>query len=139
MTTEIEKHSSRIAKIRQETELAENQGSAKGMSNHFAPDVVMLAPNMPAVSGAENVTNAMNEFFDTFEFEIHYTSEEIVILGSWAFDRGTYHHKLGLKGVSDPVEESGKYIWLYSLDSEDSWKQSRIMWNSSDELQANDT
>lgn len=139
MNSKEQAQASRISVIRQETEDAENLGSALKMSEHFSPDIVMMSPNMPSVIGAGNVTDAMRDFFNTFDFEIYYSSEEIVVFGDWAFDRGTYRHKIGPKGSSKLAEETGKYIWLYSLDPESNWKQARIMWNSSDVPVVNDT
>jgi ketosteroid isomerase-like protein len=33
-----------------------------------------------------------------------------------------------------PISVNGKYLWLYRRQPDGSWKQSRVMWNSSDPL-----
>jgi|GEM_PF-1832466 len=139
MNTALTPHIERISRIRQETEDAENRGSAEEMSKHFASDIIILGPNMPAVSGFDDATDAMRGFLETFDLKINYSSEETQILDGWAFDRGTYQQMIGPRNTNYRSSETGKYIWIYSLDAELNWKQARIMWNSSDKIPANDT
>lgn len=124
----------RLDRIRRETEAAENEGSVDRMRVHMAEDVVMMAPNMPAVTGAANASQAMHQFFDAFDLEIHYTSSEIVVTGDWAFDRGTYSQTFTPKRGGAALKETGKYVWLYRRTPDGSWKQARVIWNSSDPL-----
>ena len=121
-----------LDRIRRETEAAENAASADRMRVHMAEDVVMMAPNMPAVTGAANATQAMRQFFDAFDLQIQYASSEIVVAGEWAFDRGVYSQTLTPKHGGPPLRETGKYVWLYRRTPEGSWKQARVIWNSND-------
>ena len=123
-----------IAAVTAQTQAAENAGSVEQMRLHFADDVVMMGPNMPAVSGADSVAAAMRSFFDAFTVQIQYTSQEIVVLGDWAFDRGTYRHTLTPKSGGAPIPENGKYLWLYRRHPDGSWKQTRVIWNSNDPM-----
>jgi ketosteroid isomerase-like protein len=121
-----------IDRIRRQTEAAENAASVDRMRVHFTPDIVMLAPNMPAVAGADSVAHAMRAFFDAFDVQIQYTSQEILVMGTWAFDRGTYRHTLTPRRGGTPLKETGKYLWLYRRMPDGSWKQARVIWNGSD-------
>jgi ketosteroid isomerase-like protein len=121
-----------IDRIRQQTEAAENNGNVGAMRRHFADDIVMMAPNMSAVIGSVNVAQAMQAFFDAFQMSIQYRSDEIVSLGEWAFDRGTYRQTLTPKQGGPPIREAGKYLWLYRWASDGSWKQTRVIWNSNE-------
>lgn len=121
-----------IAQITADTEAAENAGSAERMRVHFADDLVMMSPNMPAVAGADAVADAMHGFFASYAAQIEYSSEEVVVDGDWGFDRGTYRQTLFPKGGGSAIIESGKYLWLYRRYPDGSWKQSRVIWNSSD-------
>jgi len=111
---------------------AENAGDLEEMLVHFADDLVILGPNAPAVTGAETVAAAMREFHGAFAVQVHYSGEEIVVFGDWAFDRGTYRFTLTPKSGGAPISETGKYLWRYRRHPDGSWKQSRVMWNSSD-------
>jgi ketosteroid isomerase-like protein len=122
-----------IDSIRREIEAAENAGDADRMSLHFAPDAVAMAPNSPATVGAETSRAGLRAFFDAFTIEIHYTSEEIVVSGDWAFDRGTSTERVTPKAGGPVTTANAKYLWLYQrLNGE--WKQARVIWNSNDPL-----
>lgn len=121
-----------IDEIRKEFEAAETAGSTERMRVHITDDVVMMAPNMPPVSGADNAMAAMRAFFEAFGVRIKYNSEETVVTGDWAFDRGTYTQTLTPKRGGVAVHESGKYLWLYRREPDGQWKQARVIWNSSD-------
>jgi ketosteroid isomerase-like protein len=121
-----------IAAATAATERAENAGNVEQMRPQMASDVVMMGPNMAAVSGAEAASAAMKQFFDAFSIQIQYSSEEIVVAGDLGYDRGTYRQTLTPKAGGTPMPESGKYLWIYRRDSDGSWKQSRVVWNSSD-------
>jgi len=118
-----------IAAATAATQAAENAGSVEQMRVHMAPDVVMMAPGMPAVSGRDSASAAMQGFFATFAVQIAYQSQEIVVAGDWGFDRGTYRHTLTPKAGGAAINESGKYLWIYQRHA-DGWKQSRVIWNS---------
>jgi ketosteroid isomerase-like protein len=66
--------------------------------------------------------------------QIRYTTAEILVTGDWAFDRGTYSQTLTPKGGGVAQKETGKYLWLYHRAPDGSWKQARVIWNSSDPL-----
>ena len=122
----------RLDRIRRETEAAENESSVERMRVHMAEDVVMMAPNMPTVTGAPNADQAMRQLFAAFDVQIRYTSSEIVVTGDWAFDRGVYSQTLTPKQGGAPLRETGKYLWLYRRTPDGSWKQARVIWNTSD-------
>ena len=121
-----------IDQIRQEFEAAEMAGSTGRMRVHVTDDVVMMAPNMPPVSGAEPAMAAMKGFFSAYEMQIKYVSEEIVVADRWAFDRGTYTQTLTSKHGHSSVSDEGKYLWLYRREPDGRWRQARVIWNSSD-------
>jgi len=121
-----------IADVTAQTQAAENAGSAGQMRVHFADDLVMMGPNMPAVTGADSVAAAMQVFFDAFTVQVEYKSQEIAVFDDWAFDRGTYRRVLTPRNGGAPMPEDGKYLWLYKRQPDGSWKQGRVMWNSSD-------
>ena len=94
----------------------------------------MMGPNMPAVTGADNIA-AIRTFHDAGAVQVEYSSQEVVVFGDWGFDRGTYRFTLTPRSAAAPLRENGKYLWIYRRHQSDgSWKQSRMIWNSSDPL-----
>jgi ketosteroid isomerase-like protein len=117
--------------IRRGIETAENTGDADRMYAYLAPDVVAMPPNMPPVSGADASREWLRGFFGAFNVENHYQSEEIVISGDWAFDRGTVTESMTPKAGGPPMKSNSKYVWMYRRVN-GAWKQARVIWNSSD-------
>ena len=121
-----------IHEIRERTMRAENTGDADFFNSACTEDVVVMPPNMPAVSGRGAAVGFMREFLRQFDLNIEYVSEETQIHGDVAFDRGTYSQTLTPEAGGKPIPENGKFFWLYSRGSDGSWKMSRVMWNASE-------
>jgi ketosteroid isomerase-like protein len=83
-----------IAAATAQFQAAENAGSVDQFRSHFADDLVMMAPNKPPVTGGDSVAALMREFHDAFAVQVEYNSQEIVVFGDWAFDRGTEQYTL---------------------------------------------
>lgn len=110
-------------------EAAENAGSVDEFRGFFADDLVLMSPNQPPVIGGDQVAALMRAFHGAFEVQVEYHSQEIVVFGDWAFDRGTEHYVLKPKAGGDPIEKSGNYLYLYHRQADGSWKQSRVISN----------
>ena len=74
----------------------------------------------------------MSAFLGQFDLQIQYVSEEIRVHGDLGFDRGTYSQTLTPKSGGQGNRESGKYLWIYSRQSDGGWEFSRVMWNASE-------
>ena len=121
-----------IAAATAQFEAAENAGSVDQFRAFFADDLVMMGPNGPPVTGADSVAALMRVFHDGFAVQVEYNSQEIVVFGDWAFDRGTERYTLTPKAGGAPIRRSGNYLYLYQRQADGSWKQSRVIWNSRD-------
>jgi ketosteroid isomerase-like protein len=89
----------------------------------------MMGPSQPPVTGGDSVATLMREFHDAFAVQVEYNSQEIVVFGDWAFDRGTERYTLTPKAGGAPIRKSGNYLYLYQRQADGSWKQSRVIWN----------
>jgi uncharacterized protein (TIGR02246 family) len=123
-----------IAAVSAQFEATENAGNVEQMLPLFADDMIIMSPNAPAFSGADRIAATMREFYKAFTVQVKYNSEEIAAFGDWGFDRGTERFTLTPKNGGAPISVNGKYLWLYRRQPDGSWKQSRVMWNSSDPL-----
>jgi uncharacterized protein (TIGR02246 family) len=121
-----------IAAVSAEFEAAENAGNVEQMLLLFADDMIIMSPNAPALLGAVRIAAATRAFYEAFTVQVEYSSEEIAAFGDWGFDRGTERFTLTPKNGGAPMSVNGKYLWLYRRQPDGSWKQSRVMWNSSD-------
>lgn len=120
-----------ISEIREAVSEAENTGDVMKMVPYFGSDIILMAPGFPPVEGPEAVREFMAGFFDQFDVEVSYSSDEVVVMGSWAFDRGSARQILKPKDGSGEVREEANYLWLYRRDDDGSWKHARVTWNAS--------
>lgn len=118
-----------IAAATAQFQAAENAGRVDQFRSFFADDLVMMGPNEPPVTGGDSVAALMRGFHAAFAVQVEYTSQEIVVFGDWAFDRGTERYTLTPKAGGDPIRKSGNYLYLYQRQEDGSWKQSRVIWN----------
>jgi ketosteroid isomerase-like protein len=121
-----------IAAVSARFAAAENAGYVEEMLLLFAEDMIIMSPNAPAFSGTDRIAATTRAFHEAFAVQVEYRSEEIAAFGDWGFDRGTERFTLTPKSGGAPISMNGKYLWLYRRQPDGSWKQSRVMWNSSD-------
>jgi ketosteroid isomerase-like protein len=118
-----------LNEIRERVATAENSGRFELMKPDLAEDVIVMAPGMPAITGRAAATAFMEAMLKDFTVEVKYTSEEIVVSGDLAFDRGTVWQRITPKAGGPSVEEPAKYLWVYQRVN-GAWKHSRVTWSS---------
>ncbi len=93
---------------------------------YYAADALVLAPNMPAVSGHEAIAELMKSFpISDFKVEI----VEMDGTQDVAWVRGTYSMTLTPAGA-EPQSDTGKYIEIWKKQDDGSWKVVRDIFNS---------
>ena len=113
--------------IRQDFARGEEAGDADAVYAHAAPDIVVMPPNRPVKIGSTN-RDWIRAFLSAYTVKVQYTSEEIVIGGDWAFDRGFAVETATPKAGGAATTGTAKYLWVYQrLNGE--WKQARLIWN----------
>ena len=78
-----------VNNIRLEFEAGENTGDLDRMTRNLATDVVAMPPNRAITTGATAFTESLRGFLGANKVDVKYTTDEIVIAGDWAFERGT--------------------------------------------------
>ena len=102
----------------------------KQIAELYTENASVLYPNQPAISGRSAIVDYFKGFFGEFpqnEFEL--VSSEIIVSGSWAFDRGTYRWK-GTPRNGAVVEDNGKYLVVLLRGDDGKWRVARDMDNS---------
>jgi ketosteroid isomerase-like protein len=123
-----------IDRIRQAFEAAQNAGDANAAVRHFADDIVGMPPGGPPLRGPE-APGALRQYLEAFDVDVQYRSEEIVLVGEWAFDRGTFTETRTPKKGGASIEGAGSYLWVYRRVGGE-WKQARLIWTVASGLQA---
>jgi ketosteroid isomerase-like protein len=118
-----------ISEIRQEFERAENAGDSSVVDEYSTDDVVAISPGHPPAVGKEASRKALDEQFGTFDVEVDYTSQEVVVGEELAFDRLTAHETHIPKDGGEPIEHTADSVWVYRQSPDGEWKQIRAIWN----------
>ena len=58
------------------------------------------------------------------------TTEEIIVSGDWAFDRGPYTVTFTPKAGGEPMRDSGRGMDFFKRQPDGSWKTYREIWNN---------
>lgn len=119
-----------IVSLRDSIQAAETGGRPDGMLAAFAEDVVLMAPGMPAMVGKTAATEAIRGMFQAMTFSVQYASDEVVVMGEWAYDRGSYTASMTPKAGGPAGADRGKYLWLLHRQADGSWKYHRVIWNA---------
>ncbi len=110
---------------------AANAEDTAKMAALFTEDGMRMESNMPAVKGRDAIQKGLAEQFAPFDVDISITSEELVINGDWAFDRGQFmSHLMPKDSKQQMVMEQGKYIVILRKQADGSWLIAREMGNS---------
>jgi len=120
-----------VNNIRLEFEAGENTGDLDRMTRYLAADVVAMPPNRAITTGATALTELLRGFLGAYKVDVKYKTDEIVISGDWAMERGTAVETMTPKSGGAAETSNVKYLWLYHRNN-GTWELARLMWNSSD-------
>ena len=107
-----------------------NEGDYEGYIALFDEETVMLPPNAPTVSGMETIRSIYRTHFDSSDFDLSITTEEIHVCGDLAFSRDGWKGSLNPKDGSEPIVFDNKVLSIYKRQSDGSWKIWRGMYSS---------
>jgi uncharacterized protein (TIGR02246 family) len=97
----------------------------------YTADAVRMEDNMPAITGREALQAAFTGLMSAFDCDVSLTSEELVIAGDWAFDRGQYMlHMMPKDPKAEMIMDQGKYIVVLQRQADGSWLVAREIGNS---------
>jgi len=119
-----------INSLRDEFIGLDNASDAAGLASLYTNDAVLMPPNQAAVTGNQAIESWFQTTFDQFTTEFTVASEELEVVGDWAFDWGAYMTALTPKAGGEPTEDRGKYIVILRKQVDGSWRIARDIWNS---------
>ena len=82
-----------------------------------------MAPDAPQRIGKEQIRAAMQPSFDRFDMaNMDINTEEVRVLGDWAYSHGTYTFEMTPKEGGETMSLSGKYLGILQRQPDGSWK-----------------
>lgn len=119
-----------IKAVNQQCLSAIKAGDLDTIVDLFTDDGVFMLPNEPTLTGKDAIKSRLQTDMDKFTFDESWASEEIVVFGDWAFDRGSSKVIMTPKEGGDSIEDNGKYIWIFKRQPDGNWRYARCIWNS---------
>jgi len=113
--------------------MASNKGNLVAMKAFYAEDTVVVPPDAAPLAGINAIANWIDRRPADYSFELETSSLEIIVSGSWAFDRGTYALHAAPKDPTVLASEYGSYLRIWQK-RDGSWKIARDIWNRLPEI-----
>lgn len=96
----------------------------------YTADVVMMAPDQPALTGADALRTFMTAMAKDFTVSGRYTSSDVQVAGDWGISRYVGELTMTPKAAGGkPVTEAIKGIHIFQRQPDGSWKIAQDVWN----------
>jgi ketosteroid isomerase-like protein len=111
-----------------------NEEDYEGFMATIDDEAMFLPPNAPPISDMETIRAAYRNEFDSSDFDLTITTEEIHVSGDLAFSLDNWTGSANPKDGSDPIMFDNKNLIIYKRQADGSWKTWRVMFNSNTPL-----
>ena len=105
-------------------------GDAEALGDLYTDDPVLMPQNQPAVIGKEAIHSLYQSVFDEYTVDGGGELLEVEVAGDWAFYRSTYTLTATPKAGGEPLEDTGKALFIVRRQPDGAWKIARLMANS---------
>ena len=100
-----------------------NSGNLDAVLAQETDDTWYLGPNAPPIFGKDALREAIRPMYEAYDIEVSMTTEEVRVIGDWAFGWGR------LSGVGVPKQDAepyndpdSKYFALYQKQPDGTWR-----------------
>jgi uncharacterized protein (TIGR02246 family) len=109
--------------------VAWNAGNDATLGTLVAEDAVLMEPDSPAIEGRDAILATMAEGYDIALMQQSATTDEVIVMGDYAYARGTWNLDLTSAATEDMGPENGKWSTLFRRGPDGAWQIWRWMWN----------
>jgi uncharacterized protein (TIGR02246 family) len=107
-----------------------NEGDYEGFMALIDEEAMFLPPNAPSFGGMETIRSIYRTEFDTFDFNVTITTEEIHVCGDLAISLDNWKGSMNPKDGSEPIVFDNKNLVILKRQVDGSWKTWRAMYSS---------
>jgi ketosteroid isomerase-like protein len=106
-----------------------NAGDVGALGSMIAEDAVLMQPTGPALEGRESILADIAQGYDIALLQQSATVDEVIMLGEWAYARGTWNLDPTPEAGPEVPALSGKWSVVYQPAPDGGWQVWRWMWN----------
>jgi uncharacterized protein (TIGR02246 family) len=99
------------------------------LSPMVAEDAILMQPDAPPLEGRDAILSTMAGGYDIAVSQQSATVDEVIVMGDYAYARGTWNINPTSTAGADVQALSGKWSILYARGSDGAWQTWRWMWN----------
>ena len=108
-----------------------NKGDVESWLTLYKSDAVVLPPNQPAWRGIDGMRAGAQAMLNAVTISgTTLTADDVKMSGDFAVETGTYTMTMTPKKGGKPINDKGKYIVVWELQPDGSWKAIRDIFNS---------
>ena len=114
-----------INQLRFDWAAAYNAGDIDALVGMYTDDYVDYPNDAPTYTGLDALRTSFEGQLTGMDASATVTSEELMLFGDHAVDRGTFESVLVPEGGGDPVSVSGRYMVVLHRQADGTWKLAR--------------
>jgi len=115
--------------VREAWMAAFNAADSDALANFYTEDAIRMASGAPTVTGRAAIRQYLADQFAMGTTTSVIRSDELQLMGDWAFDRGTFTGTMTPSGGGDAVTVEGRYVVILRKQTDGSWKLARAIDN----------
>ena len=126
-----------LAQVRETIEAANlkfgeavRQGDAAALAAWYTDDAVILPPNSDMIQGRQGIEEFWGMVIQMGVTDGILTTMDVMGSGDLVYEIGKYTLTIQPEG-QEPVEDMGKYVVVWKLQADGSWKLHVDIWNTS--------
>ena len=114
-------------------------GDADALLSLYADEPALMPQDQPVVIGKDAIRPLYEAVLKEVDFQSEWTIEEVVVSGNLGYLRSAYTLTATPKGGGEPMNVTGKSIYIVKRDSGGAWKIARLMDNSDGAMTGEET
>ena len=118
-----------INELYKQATLACSTGDSELYLSLFTEDAVVMATELPAINGKEELRPLIEGLFGMFDLELPYTVDKVEVPGDWAFARSSFQYSMTLKEGGETTTRAGKELDIFKRQADGSWKIYMECWS----------
>lgn len=107
-----------------------NEDDSERIMAGLTDDHLTMAPGEPLIDDLRALRGWHDARIAAVDFDATFDSEELVLLGDWAFDRFTSRVAARSRSDGSSVDDDLKGVWIWRRGTDGRWRIARSIWNS---------